>query len=76
MEYINEYLENGYIIGDVNQDLKITDEDSKMLLEYIAKVVTLNETQLKAADVNKNGVIDKGDSTEILNLISKAKTIK
>ena len=60
----------------INQDLKITDEDSKMLLEYIAKVVTLNETQLKAADVNKNGVIDKGDSTEILNLISKAKTIK
>ena len=36
----------------------------------------MNETQLKAADVNKNGVIDKGDSTEILNLISKAKTIK
>ena len=76
MEYINEYLENGYIIGDVNQDYKITEEDNKMLLEYIAKVVTLNETQLKAADVNKNGVIDKGDSTEILNLISKAKTIK
>ena len=76
MEYINEYLENGYITGDVNQDLKITDEDSKMLLEYIAKIVTLNETQLKAADVNKNGVIDTSDSTEISKLISKAQTIK
>lgn len=76
MEYINEYLENGYITGDVNQDFKITEEDNKMLLEYFAKVVTLNETQLKAADVNKNGVIDTSDSTEISKLISKAQTIK
>lgn len=76
MEYINEYLENGYITGDVNQDYKITEEDNKMLLEYIAKVVTLNETQLKAADVNKNGFIDTSDATEILKLISKAQTIK
>ena len=76
MEYVKEYLENGYITGDINQDLKITDEDSKMLLEYFSNIVTLNEIQLKAADVDKNGVIDTSDSTEILKLIFKAQTIK
>jgi|GEM_PF-4432849 len=35
MEYINEYLENGYIIGDVNQDFKITDE----LIEKIHQLI-------------------------------------
>lgn len=76
MEYVKEYLENGYITGDINQDLKITDEDSKMLSEYFSNIVTLNEIQLKAADVDNNGVIDTNDSTEILKLITKAQTIK
>ena len=76
MEYVKEYLENGYITGDINQDLKITDEDSKMLSEYFSNIVTLNEIQLKAADVDNNGVIDTNDSTEILKLINKAQTIK
>lgn len=76
MQYIKEYLENGYITGDVNQDFKITDEDGRIISEYKASIITLNEMQLKAADVNKDGAIDKIDSTEILKLIAKSKNIK
>ena len=34
-EFLQQYIDKGYILGDVNQDLKITEEDHNMVENYV-----------------------------------------
>lgn len=60
-KYVGEYVQNGYITGDVNQDFKITDDDYGLITRKINNEVTFTEIQQKAADINGDGVISQID---------------
>lgn len=69
---IPDYVKDvDYILGDVNADGQITEEDSDMCLQYSTSKIVLTEKQFKAADVNKDGEVDSRDSLRILKHINE-----
>lgn len=75
-EFLQQYIDKGYILGDVNQDLKITEEDHNMVKNYVNnKSTSLTDIQKKAADLTNDGVIKINDATEILKIIKDAKKL-
>lgn len=75
-EFLQQYIDKGYILGDVNQDLKITEEDHNMVENYVNnKLTSLTDIQKKAADLTNDGVIKINDATEILKIINDAKKL-
>ena len=75
-EFLQQYIDKGYILGDVNQDLKITEEDHNMVENYVNnKLTSLTDIQKKAADLTNDGVIKINDATEILKIIKDAKKL-
>ena len=75
-EFLQQYIDKGYILGDVNQDLKITEEDHNMVENYVNnKSTSLTDIQKKAADLTNDGVIKINDATEILKIIKDAKKL-
>lgn len=54
------------LAGDVDLDGEITIKDSTTLLNYIVGAATLDEKQLAAADMDKNGIVDVQDAQAIL----------
>ena len=58
---------NVTILGDVNGDGTVNDDDVTALVNYLHGSGTVNET---AADVNRDGDIDIADVTAIKNIIS------
>lgn len=59
------------LIGDVNLDGKVTIEDATLIQKAIAQLITLNDTQKKAADTNSDGKINIDDATAIQKYIAK-----
>ena len=53
------------ILGDVNLDNVVDNSDLDLLNKYLAKTVDLSEIQLKAADVNSDGILSVGDAENI-----------
>ena len=53
------------LLGDVNLDGKVDDNDLTLLNNYLAKTVTLKDLQLTASDVNSDGIISVGDVENI-----------
>ena len=53
------------IYGDVNGDGRITIEDLVIVKAHIAEVLQLKGDALKAADINKDGVVDAVDAAYI-----------
>lgn len=53
------------MLGDVNQDGKITHDDAMMVQQHYARSILLDATQIRAADVNKDGAVDLFDSARI-----------
>ena len=45
-------------LGDINNDGKVTTTDLVMLSRHLAELIELDETQLKYADMNADGIID------------------
>lgn len=76
-EFLQQYIDKGYILGDVNQDLKITEEDRNMVENYINnnKLTSLTDIQKKAADLTNDGVININDATAISKIINDAKKL-
>lgn len=76
-EFLQQYIDKGYILGDVNQDLKITEEDHNMVENYINnnKLTSLTDIQKKAADLTNDGVININDATAISKIINDAKKL-
>jgi len=75
----NNNGEQGYILGDVNEDGSIDASDaSKVLSEYAAtatgKASSLSENQKKAADVNTDAAVDAVDASKILAYYASAAT--
>ena len=57
------------LIGDVNQDGKITISDVSEIQLHIAEMATLTGNNLVAADVNGDGIVDVKDATYIQSYI-------
>lgn len=53
------------VIGDVDVDGKITENDAVLVLKYILGLGTLTPAQMAVADVNKDGKVTLIDSAEI-----------
>ena len=69
---IPEYIKNAdYVLGDVNKDGQITEEDANMCLQFSTGNIALTEQQFKAADVDKNGEVDARDSLRIKKHINE-----
>ena len=54
------------LTGDVNGDGKILSSDALLILRHSAKLITLDESQKKAADVNADSTINSQDALSIL----------
>lgn len=60
-----------YVLGDVNDDGKISARDALLVLKHVAKISELDsEQQLKAADVGGEGNIDSLDALEIIKYVA------
>lgn len=49
------------ILGDVNLNGKVRADDATLVSKHIAKLITLDDRQLLAADANKDGIINVND---------------
>lgn len=58
--------ETDLVIGDVNQDGKLTQEDAELILRFASGTVTPTETQKELADMNKDGKITAVDARIVL----------
>ena len=56
-----------YVLGDVDMDGVVTNDDATMISRYVLGYITLKEEQLKLADVNEDGVVDLTDVTKLYN---------
>lgn len=52
--------------GDVNGDKKVNSADALMILQYEKGQIDLTKKQLKVADMNGDGIVDKNDANAIL----------
>ena len=59
-----------YKLGDVNVDGKINQEDLTLVQQFVQNNATLTLQQVKAADVNKDGYVDTGDTFKLSQYIS------
>lgn len=57
------------IIGDINVDGRISVLDIIMLSKYNSQIITLNESQLQAADCNADGTLDSNDLTSLMSYL-------
>lgn len=51
-----------YILGDVNGDGQITEDDLKLMQKYLQENISFTNKQLKAADVNRDDEVNTGDT--------------
>ena len=59
------------LIGDVNLDGAVAADDATAILQYVAKLATLQPLAAQAADANQDGAVAADDSTAILRYIAK-----
>lgn len=65
-----EYIEGfDYILGDINGDGKVNNEDLDLIQDYLLGKIALNSKQFAAADVNKDGIINTSDMLQIQKYI-------
>ena len=68
------YQDTGYQLGDVNMDGIVNNEDSSLLLKYIANNIDFNETQIILGDTTGDGRIDSRDMIDINRMLIGGKT--
>lgn len=69
---LNVVSESAYLLGDVNNDGKITAADARLALRISAKLETVrNDGQFLAADTDKNKKITAADARKILRVAAK-----
>ena len=68
------YQDTGYQLGDVNMDGIVNNEDSSLLLKYIAGNIDFNETQIILGDTTDDGIIDSRDKFNIDRMLIGGKT--
>ncbi|MBQ2971184.1 MAG: dockerin type I repeat-containing protein [Ruminococcus sp.] len=60
-----------YLLGDVDGDGKVSVVDATLVQRHVAKLTTLEATQLLAADTYKDGEITVVDATTIQRFVAK-----
>lgn len=60
-----------YELGDVNLDGVLNIVDATVIQQYVAELISFDETQLSIADVNHDGEYDILDATEIQIIINE-----
>ncbi len=60
--------EPDYVVGDIDGDGKINAKDTNMLKRVFAGVVSLNDTQKKAADIDGDGKVNSFDANHLIRL--------
>jgi len=60
-----------YVLGDSDQDVKITVKDVTAIQRHIAKIISLDDTALKAADADQDGNVTIKDATVLQKHIAK-----
>ena len=48
----------------------ITSDDADLLSEYLAEMISLNDRQLLAADIDRDGLVTISDVTEIQRIVA------
>lgn len=62
-----------FVLGDADGDGVLTPKDAAQVLKAYAQLVTLTDTQKKAADFNKDGNVDAKDALAILKSLAGIK---
>ena len=57
--------EETVLIGDVDGDGVVTENDGILVLQYVAELIKLTDIQLGAADVDQNGIVNVADAARI-----------
>lgn len=65
-----EVSDSEYTLGDVNGDGQITQEDADLALAASVGNAALTAEQFKAADINKDGVVDTIDAAKIQKYVN------
>lgn len=60
-----------YLLGDVNNDGRVTAADARLALRISAKLEAADDMQFLAADVDKNNKITAADARKILRVSAK-----
>lgn len=55
-----------YVLGDTNQDGKISSADARQVLRYAVKLETPSKMMMTVADVDGNGTVDTNDARLVL----------
>ena len=63
------------LLGDINNDGKITAADARLLLRYTAKLESLDSETLKYSDANKDGRISAADARLLLRVSAKLESL-
>lgn len=58
------------LLGDVNLDGRVNEDDANLLNKALADAVTLNMQAHRNADVDGNGVLDANDSINIIQYVN------
>ncbi len=73
---LNKYNSvNGYLLGDVNRDKKLTEEDAQLINNYINSSIKFDDEQKEIADVTKDGKVNNYDSLQISRYITGAASV-
>ncbi|MEG0663473.1 MAG: glycerophosphodiester phosphodiesterase family protein [Clostridia bacterium] len=59
-----------YTPGDINNDGKVNTLDALLILKHVAKLSTLQDTPLLAADYDKNGMVNTLDALNVLKFVA------
>ena len=63
--------DDDFMLGDVNGDGEISVEDVTQIQLHIAKLVELDDKQLKCADTDRDGIVSVPDVTQLQLFIAK-----
>ena len=69
-QFAPDYVPSEILIGDVNGDGVVSIIDSTDIQKHLSEIITLSDTQLKAADANGDGTVSVLDATEIQKYLS------
>lgn len=61
-------MEDGKVIGDVNGDGKLSVLDASMIKRYVSKVLTLNDEEFNAADLDGDGKVTMKDYDKFFDI--------
>ncbi len=76
IEIILEELENGFLLGDVNHDHKISAYDARLVLCYASGNVEMSKRQQRVSDINGDGQVTAVDARLILMEVIELQEIK